>query len=47
MRSFQIVNTQIESLYKEQAVIFENISDGAIIHYQEKKSGKNGSDNNI
>jgi hypothetical protein len=36
LRSFLIVNIQIENLYKEQAVIFENISDGAIIHFDQK-----------
>ena len=32
IRNFLIINIQIENLYKEQAVIFENLTDGAIIH---------------
>lgn len=32
LRNFLVINIQIENLYKEQTVIFENLSDGAIIH---------------
>ena len=40
-----VINIQIENLYKEQTVIFENLSDGAII-YQNLESEKNEDQNN-
>ena len=39
-----VINIQIENLYKEQTVIFENLSDGAII-YQNLESEKNEDQN--
>ena len=39
-----VINIQIENLYKEQTVIFENLTDGAII-YQNLESEKNEDQN--